>query len=39
MNNSVLKEWLKLSDEEKYFYINETALKIELPFQAVEKDW
>jgi predicted nucleotidyltransferase component of viral defense system len=39
MNNSALKEWLKLSVEEKYFYINETAQKIGLPFQSVEKDW
>lgn len=34
-----LKEWLRLTAEEKYFYINETALKIKLPFQSVEKDW
>ena len=39
MNNSTLKEWFKLSAEEKYFYINETAQKIGLPFQSVEKDW
>jgi len=39
MNSSNLKEWLKLSAEEKYFYINETAIKIGLPFQSVEKDW
>ena len=39
MNNSALKEWFKLSAEEKYFFINETAKKIGLPFQSVEKDW
>ena len=39
MNNRTLKEWLKLSAEEKYYYINETAKKIGLPFQSVEKDW
>jgi len=39
MNNNALQEWHKLSAEEKYFYINETAQKIGLPFQSVEKDW
>ena len=39
MNNTALQEWQKLSAEEKYFYINETAQKIGLPFQSVEKDW
>ena len=39
MNTNTLQEWHKLSAEEKYFYINETALKVKLPFQAVEKDW
>jgi hypothetical protein len=39
MNNNNLQEWKKLSAEEKYFYINETAQKIGLPFQSVEKDW
>jgi hypothetical protein len=39
MNKSALQKWLKLTAEEKYFYINETAQKIGLPFQSVEKDW
>lgn len=39
MNNNALQEWHKLSTEEKYFYINETAQKIGLTFQSVEKDW
>jgi len=39
MNNNALQGWQKLSVEEKYFYINETAQKIGLPFQSVEKDW
>jgi len=39
MNNNTLREWQKLSVEEKYFYVNETAQKIGLPFQSVEKDW
>ena len=39
MNNNNLQKWQKLTVEEKYFYINETAQKIGLPFQAVEKDW
>jgi len=39
MNNNALQEWLKLTAEERYFYINETSQKIGLPFQSVEKDW
>ena len=39
MNSSTLQEWQKLTAEERYFYINETAQKIGLPFQSVEKDW
>jgi len=39
MNNNALREWQKLSAEERYFYINETAQKRGLPFQSVEKDW
>ena len=39
MNNNALHEWLNLTAEERYFYINETSQKNGLPFQSVEKDW
>jgi len=39
MNNNALQEWLKLTAEERYSYINETSQKVGLPFQSVEKDW
>ena len=39
MNPSILKEWLKLTDQTRRNIFAETSAAIGLPDAAVEKDW
>jgi hypothetical protein len=39
MNEIALKEWFKLTEDNKRNIFSEVAVKMNLPAVAIEKDW